>query len=198
LLIVSALVPAAGFILVAKPTIGFALWVYRPRWESAAFGALFILVSVALRPTWPGEWLDTLSAGQHIGAPIAHFGGPLVLLALLRWRRPEARLVVAMACVPHTMLLYEVLPLFLVPASRRQAVSLAGLTWAAQAVDLWLGPYASLVEQTRTAAAVAVAFCYLPCVVMILKRPNEGDLPRWLASPLGWLHRRFIANFGAR
>jgi hypothetical protein len=99
-----------------------------------------------------------------------------------------------MACVPHTMLLYEVLPLFLVPASWPQAVALAGLTWAAQAVDLWLGPYASLVEQTRTAAAVAVAFCYLPCVVMILKRPNEGDLPPWLASVLSWLQRRFVAS----
>ncbi len=196
LLIVSALVPAAGFILVAKPTIGLALWLYRPRWQSALLGAGFILFSLALRPTWPVEWLDTLSAGQHIGAPIAHLGGPIVLLALLRWRRPEARLLVALACVPHTMLLYEVLPLFLVPSSWRQAGALAGLTWVAQAVDLWLGPYPTLVEQTRTAATVAILFCYFPCLVMILKRPNEGVLPPWITSSFGWLEKQVVTRVG--
>jgi len=180
LLIAAVLLPGLGFLLVAKPTIGFALWLYRPRWQSAAAGALLLLVSVAVQPSWPSEWLATFRAGDHIGAPITHLGGPLLVLALLRWRRPEARLLVAMACIPHTTLLYEILPLFLIPASWPQSILLAGLTWIAQAADLWFGPYPTLTDQTRTAAAVSVVLCYLPCLLMVLRRPNDGSTPMWL------------------
>ena len=196
LLIAAALLPGLGFLLVAKPTIGLALWIYRPRWQSAAAAALFALFSIAVRPSWPGEWLAVLGAGDHITAPIAHLGGPFILLALLRWRRPEARLLVALACVPHTTLLYEALPLFLIPSSWPQSIALAALTWVAQAVDLWLGPYPTLADQTRTAAAVSVALCYLPCLLMVLRRPNEGILPAWLERSVASACGRVPAESG--
>ena len=65
----------------------------------------------------------------HIRPPLLYWGGPLMLLALLRWRRPEARLLAALSCVPHTPELYESLYLFLVPASMWQGALLAALNY---------------------------------------------------------------------
>lgn len=187
LLIAAALLPWLGALLVAKPSIGLALWLYRPRWQSAAIGFVLVLISLGVRPGWPGEWLATLKAADHMAPPVAHLGGPLILLALLRWRRPEARLLIAMACIPHTTLLYEDLPLFLIPSSWRQSILLAVLTWTAQGVNVWLGPYGALIDQTKTGGTVSVALCYLPCLLMVLSRPNVGTLPLWLDRSVGRL-----------
>jgi hypothetical protein len=185
LLIASVLLPGLGFLLVAKPTIGLALWLYKPRWQAAVGGAVLLVISVAIRPQWPLEWIGTFAAGTHIQSPIASPGGPLILLALLRWRRPEARLLVALACVPHTTLLYEVLPLFLVPASWAESILLVILTWAVQVVlFLKLHPLPDLIDWTRMSATVSVALLYLPCVMMVLRRPNGGDVPAWIMRGL--------------
>ena len=128
LFVAATVYPGLGVLFAAKPTIGLAVWLYRPQWRIAAAVAAFLLVSWVVQPSWPGEWMAGLGTATHIVAPITYPGGSLVLLALSRWRRPEARLLVALACVPHTTLLYEVLPLFLVPATCGQAALLAVLT----------------------------------------------------------------------
>jgi hypothetical protein len=128
LFVAATVYPGLGVLFAAKPTIGLAVWLYRPQWRIAAAVAAFLVVSWVVQPSWPGEWMAGLGTATHIVAPITYPGGSLVLLALSRWRRPEARLLVALACVPHTTLLYEVLPLFLVPATCGQAALLAVLT----------------------------------------------------------------------
>ena len=184
LLIASVLIPGLGFLLVAKPTIGLALWLYNPRWQAAVACASLLLISVVVRPVWPLEWIQTFAAGTHIRGPITTLGGPVILLALLRWRRPEARLLIALASVPHTTFLYEVLPLFLVPASWAESITLMVLTWVAQILVITFQPYATLVDRARMSATVSVALIYLPCLIMILRRPNEGDLPVWITRGL--------------
>ncbi len=184
LLIASVFIPNLGFLLVVKPTIGLALWLYKPHWQAIAGGTLLLAISIVVRPEWPMEWIQTFGAGTHIRGPITTLGGPVVLLALLRWRRPEARLLVALACVPHTTLLYEALPLFLVPVSWAQSLLLVALNWIAQIVVITLQPYSSLADRARTSAIVSVALVYLPCVIMILRRPNEGELPAWITRGL--------------
>jgi hypothetical protein len=177
ILIASVMIPGLGFLLAVKPTIGLALWLYKPHWQAVLGGVLLVLLSLLVRPGWPLEWMHTFSAGTHIHGPITAAGGPLVLLALMRWRRPEARLLVALACVPHTTLLYEALPLFLVPTSWAQSLLLVMLNWVAQIVVITLQPYDSLAERARISATVSVALLYLPCLIMVLRRPNEGKMP---------------------
>lgn len=191
LLIASVLIPSLGFLLAVKPTIGLALWLYKPNWQAVVGGMLLLAISILVRPEWPMEWMQTFGAGTHIRGPITTLGGPVVLLALLRWRRPEARLLVALACVPHTTLLYEALPLFLVPASWAQSLLLVALNWIAQIVVITLQPYTSLADRAHTSAIVSVALVYLPCVIMILRRPNEGDLPAWLSRGLALVRTTF-------
>jgi len=177
LFVAATVFPVLGVLLVAKPTIGAAIWLYRPSWKTAVACAALLVLSVIIRPSWPGEWLAGLGAATHIVAPVTYPGGALVLLALARWRRPEARLLVAMACVPQTTLLYEILPLFLIPNTWRQSWFLVALTWLVQGIEVVAGPFPLLPDRVAFSGKLSVALCYLPCVVMVLMRPNEGRLP---------------------
>src|SRR6476661_7814404 len=100
----AALLPAAGWLLACKPTIGAA---YAAAWPSKSMligVVVFTAISVLLRPSWIGEWWTNIRTLTHPVAPIVLPGGFLVAAALWRWRRAEARLLVALACVPQTAL----------------------------------------------------------------------------------------------
>jgi hypothetical protein len=176
--------PWLGFFLAAKPTIGLAVFFARPT-RAALLGVLAVtLVSLVFQPSWPVEWLHALRAtslatpgGTPYSAPVLTPGGALAVVALARWRRPEARLVAALACVPQTTLLYETVPLFLVPLT----ITEGGILWLGSWVAaLWislLGPYPSDAARFATAATAMGWLLYLPSAIMILRRPNEGELP---------------------
>src|SRR5262249_22129609 len=116
-LVAAALTPALGAILAVKPTISLMLLAAYPRRLSIALAASFGVISVALRPTWQRDWIAGLHTAVHMTPPILLPGGFLLALVAIRWRRPEARLLAAMACIPHTPILYETVPLFLVARS---------------------------------------------------------------------------------
>lgn len=176
----AALMPACGWLLVAKPTIGLALFAAFPRWKAAVGCALLLALSFLVLPGWLGEWRATLDTAPHVVAPITRPGGFLVLLALLKWKRAEARLLVALACVPHTTALYETIPLFLLPQTWLQAWSLWALAIAAHVAQWASGPYFSQAEYWAAGARWIVALMYLPCLVVVLRRPNvwsDSDEP---------------------
>jgi hypothetical protein len=177
----AALVPWLGFLLVAKPTIGLALFAGAPRVKTAIGCAAFLLLSVLVWPGWIGQWRATFASAPHIVAPIVRPAGPLVLLALLKWRRAEARLLVALACVPHTTVPYETVPLFLIPNSWWQGASLWTLGILAYVAQYAMGPYASQNDYWESGAKWIVALMYLPCLAMVLSRPNV-----WSELPAGY------------
>ncbi|MFL5575706.1 MAG: hypothetical protein ACJ79S_07060 [Gemmatimonadaceae bacterium] len=176
----AALLPWLGALLAAKPNLGAALWLSAPSRRASLGAALFLVVSLAVQPSWPAEWVVSLREAPHFRPPLLSWAGPPLLLALLRWRRPEARLLVALACVPQTGALYETVPLFLVPAGWVGSGLLALLTHAAQLAPPRLGPFATYDQYNAVAAQVKVALVFLPCLVMVLRRPNVGEVPAWL------------------
>jgi hypothetical protein len=193
-------IPWLAVLLGAKPTIGLAVFLARPSRIAVVGGIALAGVASLLQPDWPLEWLRALrhtsmvtTGGTPYLAPIATPGGALAALALLRWRRPEARLVVALACVPQTPLLYETVPLFLVPLT----ISEGGVLWVGSwLVALWIslaGPFPSDLHHFTTSAQAVGLLLYLPCVVMVLRRPNVGALPVRMENRLrrsrlpGWL-----------
>lgn len=154
---------------------------YKPSRFAVIGGALLLLVSFAARPSWLGEWMPTLSQTGHMVVPLAHAGGPLLLLALLRWRRPEARMLLALACVPQTALLYEMVPLMLVPATLGESVLFVALSWVV--FGLWAPSrqaFDTVAQSVTASIQLIVPLLYLPCLVMILRRRNEGDVPAWI------------------
>lgn len=176
--------PALAVFFVAKPTIEAALALAGPPGamrNAIAGGMVLTLISLAFFPGWPTEWLAMLGSPIHSSALVMRPGGILVLLALLKWRRPEARLLVAMACVPQTPGWYEMLPLFLIASNFREAAVLALVSSAAGTVQ-----HTQLVQMTevgffRQLGETMIFAAYLPCLIMVLRRPNDGELPAWLA-----------------
>ena len=179
--------PWMGWVLAAKPNIGLAMFASASSlrmMKYAIIGALVLGgVGLVLAPTWPRDWLAQLSQARHVVAPVTQPGGFLVLLALLRWKRPEARLLVALACVPHTMFWYELLPLMVIPATFNESVvfalvSTTGLVF--EQVLLSRGIHGTALLRDFNAIMIAVA--YLPATAMVLRRPNTGQLP-WARAP---------------
>jgi hypothetical protein len=185
-LLASALVLAPlGAILVVKPTIGAAVFFARPSWWAVIGGMLLVAFAFAVQPSWVTDWRDALARpiqsewrAPH-RPPILYSGGLLVFAALARWRRPEARLLFAMACVPQTTLPYEVVPLFLIPRAFAESAVLLVLSWG---MRLWVQsvPHDSMAATVELFGTAFVWFMYLPCVAMVLRRPNEGAIPMWL------------------
>jgi hypothetical protein len=184
----AVVLPPMGLLFVAKPTVGAAIFFARPsRW--AFVGAIvFGGIAFLLQPTWVAYWLDAIARNNAhwaptipYRAPITFVGGPLVLLALLRWRRPEARLVAAMVCVPQTLVLYDVVPLFLVPRTFWQA---AGLVAASHVGHFWVRQHLPLgYHESLNYALVGQAMIwslFLPCTLLVLRRANEGNIAPWL------------------
>jgi hypothetical protein len=172
--------PWLTLVFVAKPNLAAAYFLSAPsrRGVLVALGATIVTltISLVLVPGWPADWIAAVRSAPAFTAPVMHRGGPLLLLALMRWRQPEARLLLAMSVVPHNMVLYEALVLFLVPRTFRQSVLLAALSSVAVVFIILFVPM-----QPESAAGnyyqgdVMVALTYLPCLAMILRRPNQPD-----------------------
>lgn len=175
-------IPALASTFAAKPTIGLALGAAGPpRVQRYALigGVILVVASIALLPGWPADWLALLRRAPHIVPPVGRLGGVFILLALLRWKRPEARLILALACVPQAGAWYEALPLFLVPNTRNESMLLATLCSLGFLLYYPRMDLVSDVQVNRDVGALMVAFVYLPATIMVLRRTNEGQIPFW-------------------
>jgi len=101
-----------------------------------------------------------------------------LLLAALRWRQREARLLLLFSLIPQTLAEYAALPLFLVTRTRREAFVLLLGTCA---VTLWVhGFHPSHTDMGYIAESgrAMVLTCFLPCLVMLLKRSPDRSFLR--------------------
>jgi hypothetical protein len=184
----AALVPTLGFVWAAKPTLGAAFFAAFPSRQAAAGMLGITVVSLALMPRWPALWLDAVRHQIHT-PPVLRPGGALLLLALLRWQRPEGRLLAAYAFVPQTTGLYDTLPLFLVPRRRCEAYLLAVLTFVAAFLVPVLYPWHQiegepLVHHLQKRWLSTLVLLYLPVLVMLLRpAPEPGPSQGSDAAP---------------
>lgn len=59
-----------------------------------------LLASFVIQPRWPLEWISQLHGYQHF-VPFLIVPGPLLALALLRWRDRDARLLLLCCILPQ-------------------------------------------------------------------------------------------------
>ncbi len=170
-------VPALALLVSLKPNTGAALLVSKPSRRSllyAAVGTLILLaMSLVLLPSWPQYWLASLGARTEMTPRVLGRGGIVILLALLRWRRPEARLIVALALIPQTPNWYEALPLHLVPATYRQSLAYSLISSLGYVIT-WLLVRDDPPGTYFDVGSMMVAFAYAPAVAMVLRRPNAS------------------------
>ena len=165
LMVAGAVLPALQFLGAAKPNVAFACFAYRPTVRGLLLGAVFVALSLAVLPSWVFDWREALRDAPRYRAPITFIGGPVLLLAAIRWRRPEARTLLAMSVMPQLTLFYDQLPLWLVPTTVWRSLLLSALSWIA-----WAQWYPSRAIPTHVAIARPWVFglLYIPALLLVL------------------------------
>lgn len=169
--------PGVAYFLAAKPTLGAAIMATLDAKiikRAIVGGAALLVISLALLPTWPRDWLAAIATNQITVSPVRRLGGFAILLAALRWRRPEARLLLGLALMPQTGTWYEALPVFWIASNRNESMILVITTSVGWLLQDYVMTARNEVEFNAQVGALMVAFAYLPAVWMVLRRANEG------------------------
>ncbi len=179
--------PALAFLTPAKPQNGIPVIASAKSVRSivaAGLSAMFlVIVSLAMLPGWPREWLAIVRSADYVRSPLMTFIGAPVLFVLLRWKRRESHFVLVSAALPQTLMWYSSFALLTVGKTYREAallsiISTAGFFGAALVATLHF-PHAGALVWT-----FFVGTTYVPCVVLILMRRNEGPMPAWMSLVL--------------
>lgn len=188
----ASLLPFGGVLLACKPNLGLALWCRCrtiPEARRIAWAVLAVYaVTILFWPGWLGSYFVAAGAQPHVSPLLRPFGWVL-LLALLRWRDPDARMLAALAILPQSASFYDALPVLLIAGTAVEGVTLAGLSLAG--FLCWFPsphgmPYAVSVAHGWLWALGTV---YLPALVLVLRRrvtgraAPTGDSGSWDSSP---------------
>lgn len=159
--------PALLPLSLAKPQ--FTLPVLFPRLtrRRAAACAGFVLLSLAIDPTWPSRWLGKV--GPYGGfLPIAAY--PPLALAALRWRDPRARHLTLMACMPQHRFLYDGLLLWTLPRSLGEMLF---LTWASWLAFLAAKTFCDFLSWGEVLTLVGI---YIPSLILVFRGAAIRDV----------------------
>jgi len=198
LLTAAMLAPILSGAMCVKPNLGLGVLVYRPRLRYAIIGsAILTAIAFAFVPSWPMDWFREVTArpSGFYRSPVTLRGGLLLLVAVIRWRQPEARLLLVMGLIPQNFTFVDQLPLWLVARTFKESLSLAALSWLGYAaIKFLLPPSIAPINAMLITGPVQLMICYMPCLIMVLRRPNEGDLPSWMKPLERLATRRRLAS----
>lgn len=173
--------PWLAAIGVAKPNFGLALGgaaEHGTTWIALVAGAAVLLgVSWYLQPGWHDTWLSNLRDAPHFTSPVRRPFGFLLLLALLRWRRADARWLVGLSLVPQAPSFYDPLLLAVICTTTRESLMFAVSTFLLFFYVGFNTPQPDYRAWGELVGNAVVWICYLPALVMVLLRRNEGTMP---------------------
>lgn len=177
LIVAASLVPVCGSLLVLKPNMGLALWLSRPTRHAVIGGIVLLAASLVVLPSWPRDWWIALHGNSaHLRPPIVRPFGFLLLLAALRWRTPEGRLLAALALIPQNTLPHELVTLALIPANLVQMAIYVVGTWVTLAVTATVqSGRPDLTEVVTRVWPVLLTTVYLPMLWLVLRRPRSSS-----------------------
>jgi hypothetical protein len=196
------MLPSLGALAVAKPNMGAAVvgaTLNTRAARNALFGAAVLIgVGLIIFPTWIYDWLVAISTNRFRIPAVLRPGGFLLLAAATKWRRPEARLLLFLAIVPQTLGMYDALLLFLIPRRPVEFIALTVLSHAAYFVSKYSAGADTLDAYIVVFGTIITYFMFLPCLLMVIRRPNVGMVPAWLEGASArvprWLRGHAVAN----
>jgi hypothetical protein len=172
----SAFFPMLLPVTMMKPQVGLPVFLTRLS-RRGLLACLFLgVLSFAVMPQWPLLWFRQTHYYEHF-VPLLIFPGPLLLLALLRYRDRDAWLLLLASIMPQRWF-FDSFTLWLIPRSRREILLTAFLSWGA-GVWRWFHQPANFTEVGR----LAVIFIYLPMLVVVLLRSAQAQPPPVTNTP---------------
>jgi hypothetical protein len=170
-------IPWLSIVFPAKPQLGIAILAGMTSRRTVALAAIstaiLLSVSLMLVPTWPMQWLGLIGNADQLVPPLLRPGGIVLLVVLLKWRRPEAWLVAFVAAMPQTTYPYNLLPLLAIAATYHEACFLSLASSVGAFAVIYLTDAVGGSVGSSAASAVMIALGYLPAAVVVLRRPNE-------------------------
>jgi len=168
LIAASAFFPLLLPATMAKPQVGIPVLVSRFSLPGLWACIGMAVAGLVVMPHWPMLWLGEIGKYQHFFA-ILIVPGPLVLLALLRYRDRDAILLLLTSCMPQRWF-FDTFTLWLIPKSRREILITVFFSWCA-GIWRWYHPPHSYTEVGRW----IVVFTYLPMLAILLLRNRVPD-----------------------
>lgn len=174
----AALLPSIAWLgFCVKPTAALCAFAYRPSWRAIVGALAFGVACLLLVPGWPLDWLramfsDPMTHWYVPGVMIANGAGAILLLAALRWRTAEARVLLAMAIVPQVQALQSGLVVMLCARTFREAAILAVcslLGYIAWLKSVTGFPPVRVIDPAHQGPWLLLTI-YLPALVLVLRR----------------------------
>jgi hypothetical protein len=165
----SAFYPLLIPVTMAKPQVG--LPVFLTRISKRGFWACVVLgvLSLILMPHWPRLWIGQMGYYQHFYALLV-LPGPLILLALVRWRDRDAWLLFLTSLMPQRWF-FDAFILWLIPKSRREILATVMFSWCAGLLRYHHAP----TSYTQVGRWIVVS-TYLPMLaIILLRKPVDDD-----------------------
>jgi hypothetical protein len=153
-----------------KPQVGLPVFLTRLSRRGLLACVFVAALSFAVLPQWPMLWLRQTRYYEHF-IPFLIFPGPLLLLALMRYRERDAWLLLLASLTPQRWF-FDSFTLWLIPKSRRQILVTAFFSWGA-GIWRWFHQPANFTEVGR----LAVIFLYLPMLIVVLFRSPAATAP---------------------
>jgi hypothetical protein len=165
LIAASAFFPLLLPATMAKPQVGIPVFISRFSWRGFWACVVVAVASLIALPRWPMLWLSEIGKYEHFFA-ILILPGPILLLALLRYRDRDAWLLLINACMPQRYF-FDTFILWLIPQSRREILIAVFFSWCS-GLWRWFYPPHSITQIGRS----IVLFTYLPMLAILLLRDN--------------------------
>jgi hypothetical protein len=166
----SAFFPLLLPVTLAKPQVGIPVLLTRLSWRGVIACAVVGIVSFALMPGWPRYWLRQATHYQHF-IPLLILPGPLLILALLRYRQRDAWLLFFSAMMPQRWF-FDSFILWLIPRSRREILWTVFFSWGAGLLR-WYHIPQSFTQVGRW----TMIFFFLPMLAVVLLRQPVATPP---------------------
>ncbi len=163
LIAASAFFPSLLAATMAKPQIGLPVFLTRASRRGVIACSIVGALSLAVMPRWPLLWIAQTRNYEHF-VPLLILPGPLLLLALWRYRDRDAILLLLAACMPQRWF-FDSFILWLIPKSRAEILFTVVLSWGA---GIWRWYYVP--HNFTQVGRWAVVFLYLPMLVVVLLR----------------------------
>ena len=168
LIMASAFIPCLMAATMAKPQLGIPVFLTRLSMRGILSCVIVGAITLAVLPRWPWLWVGNFGQYERF-IPLLIMPGPLLLLALARYRNKDAQLLLLMAIMPQRWF-YDTFVLWLIPKSRKEILGTALLSWG---LGIWR--WYHLPHSFKEVGRWELFLVYLPMLAVVLIRAAYGD-----------------------